>query len=146
MLIVLCYYSAVMAQENDLSKSNLKGFVVSLEEEDLNFVYKFGEIERKDKPKSFHYLLFNEHGNKIEERYNQETALYTYNEQQQLVKILTDNFKQTYSYYPNGKIKEINDYGDSYRLGLIRGYWSDTTHLTCKRKYTYENGETIISK
>ena len=104
MLIVLCYYSAVMAQENDLSKSNLKGFVVSLEEEDLNFVYKFGEIERKDKPKSFHYLLFNEHGNKIEERYNQETALYTYNEQQQLVKILTDNFKQTYSYYPNGKI------------------------------------------
>ena len=65
MLIVLCYYSAVMAQENDLSKSNLKEFVVSLEEEDLNFIYKFGEIERKDKPKSFHYLLFNEHGNKI---------------------------------------------------------------------------------
>lgn len=146
MLIVLCYYSAVMAQENDLSKSNLKGFVVSLEEEDLNFIYKFGEIEHNDKPKSFHYLLFNEHGNKIEERYNQETALYTYNEQQQLVKILTGNFKQTYSYYPNGKIKEINDYGDSYWFGIIRGYWNDTTHLTCKRKYTYENGETIISK
>lgn len=146
MLIFLCYYSAVMAQENDLSKCNLKGFIVSVEEENLNFVYKFGEIERTDKPKSFHYLLFNEHGNKVEERYNRETALYTYDEQQQLMKILTDNFKQTYSYYPNGKIKEINDYGNSYWFGLIRGYWNDTTHLTCKRKFAYENRETIISK
>ena len=146
MLLFFCCYFSVMTQENDLSKCNLKGFVLSLEEEEISFVYKFGEIERADKPKSFHYLLFNEHGNKVEERNNKETAFYSYNEQQQLVKVLTNNFKQTYSYYPDGKIKEINDFGDSYSFGIIRGYWNDTTHLTCKRKYEYEKGETIISK
>lgn len=146
-LILSCTAIIASAQGHNLKDANLKGFVVSTETCEIGFSYKFGEIIKIDKPKSRYFALYNESGNKIEDNYNGDIGYYTYNGQGQIIGLSGERFNQKFSYYPDGKLKSVEDQGanTTIRVRDLRAIYYGPDYFTPKRVYKYENGATIIN-
>ena len=145
-LILACTAIIASAQGYNLKDANLKGFVVSTETCEIDFSYKFGEIVKSDNPKSRYFVLYNESGNKIEDNYNGNIGYYKYNEQGQIIELSGESFNQKFSYYPDGKLKSVEDQGASSNIRVrdLRVIYDGPDYFIPKRVYKYDNGITSI--
>ena len=145
-LILLCTAIIASAQGYNLKDANLKGFVVSTETCEIDFSYKYGEIVKSDNPRYRYFVLYNESGNKIEDNYNGNIGYYKYNEQGQIIELSGERFNQKFSYYPDGKLKSVEDLGASTNIRVrdLRVIYDGPDYFIPKRVYKYDNGITSI--